>query len=524
MRYGALQPHFNPSTWAEFNRNVPAYAPWLEMLAGIDSRFTELVEIARIRAGDRLWNQSYQKFAYRFPAQTLFVPQKPREQIIDMTMNLRSHGSDIVWTPAGCGVTHDCTMEIFQSSVDAQGQNLFRWHIRGKPNLLESPGLLAYAHGPEGFLSDLKQAHWAVRYPGDAVFRSIEVQRYEGYLQTEELLEVTRSTQTHIESCLPPCYPYSRRMFALKESGLSTDFISSDVIRNIPIADEHIQIVSILATGTDLTWGMDPQQGPLVINAVPATQMQVRSEEITRLSYKTGDSVRVTFPRETDCFAAIALEGARTLPCHFTVDACPLPGFDGNAVFDIHVTAPVNASATRIFTGCRGERVNFIMDSQPVHSTDGQPFTMYLPPIGGVDASCWDGQPLSHALGPRSLLTEGDACELLARLPSCSACFDINRVIFRNEGLDLAENPPSPWSTFLWPSILPTSYFTGSSSEAADVRMDGYAQTLRLRLPVQLSLTPAYLLQDIARHAADTLSCYHMFGLYRIEASVEDLE
>ena len=162
----------------EMRRRVVAdyethYAPFLAMLAGWKGAVQEHYVQAEKSSVARLEEQFFPLGDWKFPAQTLAVPQRPPARTTDVTEGLTftdSAGSP--WTACGAGWIQPTALR--EASVQWSGGDclvvLDVDQVAAEPaEIVLERGQLAFLGVPEEALAALGRAAWWVLIPGDGV-------------------------------------------------------------------------------------------------------------------------------------------------------------------------------------------------------------------------------------------------------------------------------------------------------------------------------------------------------------------
>ena len=533
--------HMDPAVRQRVEAERAKYEPFLGLLSAWKLAVDEHLEHIETNVTARLSEQFFPEGDWRFPAQTVAVPEDLLARDISAVMAFTDPFTHAPWTPTGTGWTlpTDLVDWEFRHVGDKTGLVCTMRHESREPSGLPlSPerGQLALVPAVESVVAGLARAPWVIQYP-EAEPLPLAVDRYRGYLEFEREMFVAGTAQRHLEAWLPPCHPYGRKLLNLhpleeRPGGWDPEqwaWLSDVELPPAPEDQRRFRIAALLDTQTVDELEADDYAPPLVLNAVPVAQMGVLTQPIVTTLHTVGDAYKVTFAGVSGFFAAAARAEEVMHRASFTRVPTSDPrgrADGGEQLKDIDVLCDQTATEVRTYYACLGEACNPGRD-RPEYLTRprGQRFSVPLPSVGGMDVGSRANPDAArsewyHSLLRPSLLTEGDVIEILSHLPACTACFDLERASVQ---LDVVNEPwveRVPWETYLWPSViaerslleLRASYLTASRVPVIPV--------FRVWLQPRASEFPEFLLDDIARHSASVLSRHFMVGWYRVEGCV----
>jgi hypothetical protein len=537
--------HIDPAVRRRVEEEMEKYAPFLGMMGAWKAAMEEQLKAIESNVTARLAEQFFPQGDWRFPAQTVAVPQELRERGVALGAHFSDPHSGAAWTPCGPGWTRPT--EIVEWTIERKGWDLsaFVCEIRfesqkpGEPLLTPPPSeeerggeQLAFVCGSEPLVAGLAKARWAIQYPGKP-FEPINVARYEGYMEFEREMSVARLTQRQLEAWLPPCYPYSRKFLRFFVTNQSNP-VNADDWSWLGESGQNVRLAALIDSDTADLLNAEAGEHPLILNAVPMMQMRMQSDSINITLHTVGEGYKVPFAAIANVFAAAArsTDARGNVKFHrVTFSRAPHEslrevGRDHQPLDDVHVTCDQTAQEVRVYYDCLGEESNPGREHpDSLNRVRDKPFKVIMPSVGGMNSSFTSSDGAGrrywyHSLLRPALLTMGDVQEILSHLPMCRAHFDLQNVSVQ---LDVVNQPwveRTPWDTYLWPTLiseaslleLRTSYLTKSRVPIIPV--------MRLSLPQSRSVARRFLLDDVARYAASVLSQYFMIGWYRIEAQV----
>jgi len=512
------------------------YAPFLWMLAAWRAAIAEHTEAVEYRTLTRLMEQFFPLGEWRFPAQTIIIPQVPGNREITMEISFQDPLRGVSWIPCGHGWTLPSQLvdwRIERAPDGCPALVLFIEYETQEPeSLLTERGQLAFVAGDETLVSSLAQSRWAIRYPGQS-FKPISVERYTGYLEFEHEMRVARLSQRHLEFWLPPFYPYSRKFLRFYHSAspevspMEWEWLGTD--------QNTIQLVALIDEDTTSYIEDAGNLPPVVLNAIPVIQTQMLYQPVVTPLPIVGDAYKVSFAGLANFFAAIAQAGDVPHRANIIRTPAEIPVHTSRAsqvLYDVHVTCDQSAAGVKVYYNCLGEEVSHdhgsigFLRGQRGHGIRGENFPTLLPAVGGMNLLLSkpddNGARLYwyHSLLRPTLLTEADIKELLSHLPICQSWFHIDQTMIQ---LDVAINHRqvrTHWDTYLYPSLI-------ADSSTLEMRTDYFALSraaivplMRLWLHPRDRDVPHFLLREAARYAASVLSLYFMIGWYQIQGCV----
>ncbi len=535
--------HLDPAVRQRIEADRSRFEPFLGLLSAWKAAVDEHLSRVEHNVSGRLAEEFFPQGDWRFPAQTIAVPDDLRDREVSSEMPFTDPLTGSTWTPCGPGWTLPSEIARWTLERGPQDQYALLCDVRYEDPSPDSPpitaerGQIAFVHGSEVLVAALADAEWAVQYP-EGPLQPIAADRYQGYLAFEQEMGVAEGVQRHLEAWLPPCHPYSRKFLHLHPRSTSPEQPEAgqwqwldEVAPFEPPQDEPtLRLAAMVNEATADALESRADESPLILNAIPLGQMSVLLQPIVDTLHAVGDAYKVTFSRCSNFFAAAARAGGVVHQARFVRTPVRDPrraSRAGQEAWSVDVTCDQTATEVKVYHQCLGEESNPGRD-RPERLTRpmGQRFSVPLPALGAMNVmSAAEGAVgarrhwYHNLLRPR-LLTEGDVRQILADLPVCRDYFDLEQTAIQ---LDVLSEPwvqRTPWDTYLWPSIvseqslleLRTSYLTATRVPIVPV--------LRLHLQPRRHDVAAFLLEDLARYAASFLSRYFMVGWYRIEGRV----
>jgi hypothetical protein len=525
----------DPAVRQRVDEEYMKFAPFIGLVSAWKAAVEEHLSVIERNVTMRLAEQFFPQGDWRFPAQTLAVPQDLTAREFTMETDFKDMFTGATWRPCGRGWA--LPSQVVRCEVERgwdQSALVCEVRYEGKPDeplLTPERHQLAFVRGSETVVAALAKARWAIQYPGKP-FEPISVERYDGYVEFEREMSVARLTQRQLEAWLPPCYPYSRKFLRFSADAHKGDAHKGlDYVANaddwswLREGGEFTRLVALIDDATADLLAAEGGENPLIFNAVPVAQMKVMPQSIVAPLHAVGETYKVPFLGVSNFFAATAWSVNERGEVVFHRASFTRTPHENPSLANVDVTCDQTVGEVRVFCECLGEDSNPGRDHPEYLSRGGRRFAVTLPSVGGMNVSLAPSNPIGrsywyHSMLRPGLLTLGDVQEILSHLPACRAYFDLQSASVQ---LDVVNQPwveRTPWDNYLWPTVISeasllemrTNYLTRSRVPIIPV--------MRLSLPRNYSDVPAFLLDDIARYAASVLSQYFMIGWYRIEGQV----
>ena len=524
----------------EMRRRVVAdyethYAPFLAMLAGWKGAVQQHYLEAEKSSVARLEEQFFPLGDWKFPAQTLAVPQRPPARTSDITEGLAftdSAGSP--WMACGEGWLQPTALR--EASVQWAGGDCLvildidQTEAEPVETILER-GQLAFFGVPEEALDALSRASWWVLVPGD-VFRPASWTRYDGYMAFEREMQTARMNQRQLDLWLPPFHPYGRKMARLGRG-------RGDVSPHPALAGQRLdrglasgfRLVGVISAppgqAAAALRGMGARRpGPawVSLNAVPVVQTGLSDNIFYPPFPRVGQEHALRMTGVPDIFAATVRHDGLDVPSTLV----RLPSQDPLATeMDVQVQFPqaqTGVTQVKIYHGSWGRGRMGMLDTPT--SLEKAPLRFSIPYLalggatagGPADRAEWVRTAWYHSVLRPPLLTEGDLWEIIRQRQG-----DLGEMLrFRSAVREIVHDPETDgihWRSYLWPSLLArASAFEGEGIPAPDAvpLIQSLRITFERAAPAEV---PDFLLADMANYLASILSQYFVLSTFRIEGT-----
>lgn len=512
------------------------YAPFLAMLAGWKGAVQEHYLQAERSSVAHLEEQFFPLGDWKFPAQTLAVPQRPPARTTDITEGtIFTDPTGFPWMACGEGwiqptalrdasvqwSERDCLVVLDVDHPDAEPAE----------SILER-GQLGFLGVPEEALEALDRAAWWVLTPAHG-FRPAEFTRFDGYMAFEREMQTARMNQRQLDLWLPPFHPYGRKMVRLclapgdaqpdpllgrhrLDRGLDSGFRFVGVI---PAPDARVAAAlrEVSARRPGPPW--------VGLNAVPVVQTGLSDNIFYPPFPRVGQEHALRMSGVPGIFAATVRHDGLDVPSSLV----RLPSQDPLATEpDVQVQFPqVQAGVTqvKIYHGSWGRGRTGMLDTPT--SLEKAPLRFSVPylalggaTVGGpADRAEWVRTAWYHSVLRPPLLTEGDLWEIIRQRQG-----DLGEMLrFQSAVREIVYDPNTGgahWRSYLWPSVLAReSAFVGEgipSPEAVPL-----IQSLRITFERAVGVeVPDFLLADMANYLASILSQYFVLSTFRVEGQV----
>lgn len=513
------------------------YAPFLAMLAGWKGAVQQHYVQAEASSVAHLEEQFFPLGDWKFPAQTLAVPQRPPARTTDIAEGSRfTDPTGSPWTPSGAGWMHPTALR--DASVQWTGRDCLVVIDVDLPAtepdwaVLER-GQLAFLAAAEDALDALGRAEWWVLSP-EQEFRAASFTRYDGYMAFEREMQTARMNQRQLDLWLPPFHPYSRKMVRL---GLASGDAPPDPLLARQRLDRGLEtglrFVGVVADPSERAaaalraLGGRRTGSPWVsLNAVPVVQTGLTDNVFYPPFPRVGQQHALRMSGMRDIFAATVRHDGLDVPSTLV----RLPSQDPQAAeMDVQVQFPqVQAGVTqvKIYHGSWGRARMGMLDTPTALERAPLRFSVPFLALGGAtvggpaDRAEWVRTAWYHSVLRPPLLTEGDLWEIIRQRQGALG----EMLRFRSAVREIVHDPETGgahWRSYLWPSLLAReSAFEGEgvpSPEAVPL-----IQSLRLTFERAASAdVPDFLLADMANYLSSILSQYFVLSTFRIEGQVE---
>jgi hypothetical protein len=524
--YEAILQQMDSAVRERITQNLKHYAPFLSMLLAWKEAIEGELEATQQRLLTGMLSQFLPSGQWNFPAQALAVLEQPSEGQWDLDSVLHDPLSDTSWLVCGRGHTLPIALEGYSLKPLEEGYLLRLSLVRttGFSDLFrEGQGVLIFVAGSEDLLSRLARSDWIVALPRQGAF-TMEVTRYEGFLEFERQLGAARTIQRHLEPFLPPFYPYSRRFLLCRPNFAQP---TASPLTEEPPNDQILIFVQLDAiTGAQIA--SQPASEPLfLLNALPIIQAQLMRQSVQAVPFEVGEWVKVSFAGVQHCFFASAYGQEAYRRAWIEIESEPVDPefFAGHTV---NVFAEPNAEEVLIYYNSRGKEISVGAQSPTtLFGGRGAQFSVPYPAVGGNTFSFTTVAPdgmhyyLYHSLFRPSLLTQGDIIEILRHQPY-NDWFDLPKTSLCTEVVSSLLTEESLWGQYLWPSVV--SGMPIVEQHSAGVWQGGVCLTpiLHLSLAPRRGLAlPKFLVEAAAQHAASVIGQYFQIGLYKLHGRID---
>ncbi len=511
------------------------YAPFLALLAGWKGAVQEHYLQSEKSSLARLEEQFFPLGDWKFPAQTLAVPQRPPARTTDVSTGSAFRDPvGVPWQACGEGWVQPTTLR--DVSMRWSGDQLFVTidadYLPAEPleNIVRR-GQLAFLGVPEEVLESFAGADWWVVTPYEP-FRAARLTRFEGYLAFEREMQVARMNQRQMDLWLPPFHPYGRKMVCLSlapdaapqsgspPAGLGLERGLEAGFRFAAVLTPHGRAAAALRELSG-----HPLRAPWVsLNAVPVIQTD-QSDNIFYPPFpQVGQEHALRMSGVPDIFAVTVRHDGRDVPATLV----RLPSQDPlAAVMDVQVQFPqarAGVTQVKIFHGSRGRRsgqeMPSLLEKAPLR------FNIPYPVLGGItlggaaDRAEWVRTAWYHSVLRPPLLTEGDITEIIRQRQS--ELGDLLR--FRSAVREIVQDPDAGgphWRSYLWPSVLARASTFSLEEGIPAPQFTPLIQSLRLTFDRAADTeVPDFLAADMANYLASVISQYFVLSTFRVEGQV----
>ena len=512
------------------------YAPFLAMLAGWKGAVQEHYLQAEKSSVAHLEEQFFPLGDWKFPAQTVAVPQRPPARTTDIAAG--APFTDPVGSPwIACGEgwlqptflrdaavqwsERECLVIIDIDHSDADSTE----------HVLER-GQLAFLGVSEEVLGALDQAKWWVFTPQEG-FRAAEFRRFDGYMAFEREMQTARMNQRHLDLWLPPFHPYGRKMVRLGRAGSDDPpdplLEKQRLDRGLDVGIRFVGIIpspegraaaalhALATPGSDASW--------ISLNAVPVIQAGMSDNVFYPPFPHIGQEHALRMSGVPGIFAVTVRHDGLDVPSSLV----RLPSPDPLATEpDVQVQFPqmqAGVMQVKIYHGSWGRRRMGPLDTPT--SLERSPLRFSVPylalggaTVGGpANRAEWVRTAWYHSVLRPPLLTEGDLWEIIRQRQG-----ELGEMLrFRSAVREIVHDPETRsahWRSYLWPSVLAReSAFLGEGIPSPDAVP--LIQSLRLTFERAVGAeVPDFLLADMANYLASILSQYFVLSTFQIDGQV----
>lgn len=531
---------------ADYDRYRPLIALLGAWKEEIDGHVTQIEENVVVR----LMQELFPKGAWRFPAQTLAVPDNLIRREVGEETTFTDRATGTPWTPCGQGWTLPTRLESW--SIEQHGWDSYALvcdiHMENRQpdaRLLVPPQppddplgqmQLAFVCAGEAVVADLARSAWGVQHPGEPV-QPIRVTRYRGYLDFEMGIAAARKKQRQLEAWLPPFFPYARKFLRFylpdprSEPAITAD---RDAWGWLGAAQKTVRLVALIPERTADYFLRNQADPPLILNAIPMAQMRATGDALRENPDRVGDSHRIPFMGYAGAFAASGREYKMTAdgvqvvyhPVQMHIAASEDPNAkEGLQNIDVWCDRPsgnLSEYRVRIYHECYGEKAA----TPRVLTRPNMTYSLPFPLLGSMDASVvgYGDQGAKrdwyHSLIRAPQLTQGDILEILTQIPDCNNCLDLDPDYFFLQ-LDIDNEPGrerSGWENYLWPTVVSEASLLEHRVSYLTRSRVAIIPLMRLIFSPGRKSLPAFLWEDLMDYTASVISKYFMLGWYRVVA------
>ena len=512
------------------------YAPFLAMLAGWKSAVQDHYLQAEKSSVAHLEEQFFPLGDWKFPAQTLAVPQRPPARTTDIAEGQMF--TDPIGSPwMVCGEGWIQPTALRDASVQwSSGDCLVVIDIdlsatEPAESVLER-GQLAFLGVSEDALEALDRAAWWVLVPGGS-FRPAAFTRFDGYMAFEREMQTARMSQRQLDLWLPPFYPYGRKMVRLGLAGGNTPpHPLLERQRHDRGLESGFRFVGIVPApqgqATAALRGIGGRRpGPswISLNAVPVVQTGLSDNVFYPPFPRVGQEHALRMSGMSGIFAATVRHDGLDVPSSLI----RLPSQNPLATEpDVQVQFPqaqAGVTQVKIYHGSWGRGRMGMLDTPT--SLEKAPLRFGVPYLalggatmgGPADRAEWVRTAWYHSVLRPPLLTEGDLWEIIRQRQG-----DLGEMLrFRSAVREIVHDPETGgahWRSYLWPSLLAReTAFMGEGIASPD--SVPLIQSLRITFERAVGdQVPDFLLADMANYLASILSQYFVLSTFRIEGRV----
>ena len=514
------------------------YAPFLAMLAGWKDALHTHYAYGEDSAIARLQEQFFPLGDWKFPAQSLAIPQRPPERTTDISADSQmTDSANRPWISCGDGWVHPTTLH--RADLQMVNEN---WLVTidvdylgaGQIDALLERGQLAFVAGAEEFVAAFAEGKWWVETPNQKA-RPARLTRYGGYMSFEREMQTARMNQKQLELWLPACYPYSRKIVRLSlPPNAPPDPDAPDTSWAGPVTTgfRFIGVIENPSRRSQTALRAHSTQsrgGPfLYLNPVPIAQAAVQTNFWPAPFPQHGSEYALRAVGAPDIFAGVVYVDDAPVPASLY----RLPSNDPKAKYhDAVLQFPqreARRASVKLYYGSGGQETGGARDEPGALDLTPLKFTAPFRVIGGATV----GSPETRAEWVRTawyqsvlrppMLTEGDITEIIRQRKNSFG--DLLR--FRYATREIIHDPAEGsmhWRSYLWPSVVPSEgSFDARHGEIPAANYVPLMQSLRLafeRGPAAATL-PDFLLSDVANYLASILSQYFVMSCFRVEGRV----
>lgn len=508
------------------------YAPFLAMLAGWKGAVQEHYLQSQAASLARLEEQFFPLGDWRFPAQSLALPQRPAPRTTDIGFGAAfSDAANNAWIAAGEGWLQPTALRDLAaqwSGPDCVVTLDVDYLASGSVDPILARGQLAFVAAPEAALEALESGSWWLLTPGGKP-RALSLTRYAGYMEFEREIQTARMSQRHLDLWLPPFYPYSRKIVCLRLSesaspappeiehlreSVKTGFRCAGLFA-APGAPKAAALRAFIAPRRD--------SSAFCLNPVPVVQAAVADTVFYPPFPRVGQEHALRLTGVPRLFAASVRQDG------FAVSAAlaRLPSPDPlSAEPDVQVQFPqTGASVTQVklYHSSLGARAAQALDLPAVLEHAPLRFTAPFPPLGGTtvggsaNRAEWARTAWYQSVLRPPLLSEGDLIEIIrqrqAHLGEMLRLRSAARSITHDASFGSAH-----WRSYLWPSLIARSESFNAGGEIPSPDSLPLIQKLVLTFERVPGIeAPDFLFSDMADYLASALSQYFVLSTFQIE-------
>ncbi len=513
------------------------YAPFLAMLAGWKGAVQEHFVHAEASSLAHLEEQFFPLGNWKFPSQTLAVPQRPPARLTSIT-----EGTTFT-DPAGapwlaCGESWLQPTALRDAALQRSGKD---WIVTADVDVPASEpvdpileqGQLAFLAVPEEVMEALEGADWRVE-TADAV-RPAQMSRHDGSMAFEREMQTARMNQRHLDLWLPAFYPYGRKMvcFSLASTDTSTNSSSSRLSssRSSGCPASGFRLVGTIShpkpQAAAALREMSSQRTAswMSLNAVPVVQTSVSDSIFYPPFPRVGQDHALRMSGVPGIFAATIRHNGVDVPASLI----RLPSQDPLATeMDVQVQFPqvlAGKTQAKIYYGSWGRSRMGPLDSPTSLEKPPLRFSAPYPALGGAtlggpeDRAEWARAAWYHSVLRPPLLTEGDLWEIIRQRQSETG----EMLRFRSAVREIINDPTvgsGHWRSYLWPSTLARESAFGLGG---GIPSDSLPLIQILRITFERAAganIPDFLLSDLANYLASIVSQYFVLSTFCIEGQV----
>lgn len=511
------------------------YAPFLALLAGWKGAVQEHYVQAEKSSLARLEEQFFPLGDWKFPAQTLAVPQRPPARTTDIAAGAAfTDPAGAPWQASGEGWVQPTVLRdvSLRWSDDQLYVTIEADALPSEPleNILKR-GQLAFLGVPEEILEALAGADWWVATPYEPL-RAACLTRFDGYLSFEREMQMARMNQRHLDLWLPPFHPYGRKMvnLSLAENAVPPPgglLASLGLDRGL---DTGVRFVGVLtprgrAAAALREMSAHRLQDPWIsLNAVPVVQT-AQSDNIFYPPFpQIGQDHALRMSGVPSIFAATVRQDGHDVPATLI----RLPSSDPLASeMDVQVQFPqarAGITQVKIYHGSWGQRggrdAPSLLEKAPLR------FSTPYPALGGItlggpaDRAEWVRTSWYHSVLRPPLLTEGDLWEIIRQRQG-----ELGEILrFQSAVREIVQVPDRGgfhWRSYLWPSVLARESTFRMEEGIPSPDSTPLIQSLRIMFDrVAGTQVPDFLASDMANYLASVISQYFVLSTFRVEGQV----